>query len=112
MNKKIINSIFLSFLIIVCLYGSVSAETLAPDRSAQVLDLLALECQKITDFSYMAQNGDLSQYENIKRHVSVTINNITILMNGYDNDSINNLWNMFGQFNPDAESARRTAEYC
>ena len=69
MNKKIINSIFLSFLIIVCLYGSVSAETLAPDRSAQVLDLLALECQKITDFSFMAQNGDLSQYENIKRHV-------------------------------------------
>ena len=40
------------------------------------------------------------------------INNITILMNGYDNDSINNLWNMFGQFNPDAESARRTAELC
>ena len=90
MNKKIRTSIILSFLIIVCLFGSVSAETLAPDRSLQVLDLLALECQKISDFSFMAQNGDLSQYENIKKHVSVAINNITVLMNGYDNDSITN----------------------
>ena len=63
MNKKIRISIILSFLIVFCMYGSSSAETLAPDRSAQVLDLLALECQKITDFSFMAQNGDLSQFE-------------------------------------------------
>lgn len=110
--NKIIKKLALSFLVIICLFRHVSAETLAPDRSIQVLDLLAIECQKINDFSFMAQNGDLSQFESIKKHINVTINNITILMNGYDNDSINRLWNMYHQFSQNADSARMTAEYC
>lgn len=94
------------------IYSSVSAETLAPDRSSQVLDLLALECQKMTDFAYMAQNGDTSGFDYIKKHVAVAINNISLLMNGYDNDSINNLWNMYNELQANADSAQTAAMHC
>ncbi|MBQ6520659.1 MAG: hypothetical protein IJI14_18280 [Anaerolineaceae bacterium] len=112
MNKKFLRKILLSILIISCSYITASAETLAPDRSSQVLDLLALECQYINDFSFMAQYGDLSNFDEVKRHVSVAINNITILMNGYDNESINKLWNMYNELNPDAESAKKAFDIC
>lgn len=89
-----------------------SANSLAPDRSQQVLDLLAVECQNISDYANFAQYGDTSRYNSVKDHIAVMINNISLLMNGYDNNSINQLWNMYNQFNPDPQSARNAAETC
>ena len=37
--------------------------------------------------------------------IGITINNISLLMNGYDDSSVNKLWNMYSQFGPDADSA-------
>ena len=89
-----------------------AANSLAPDRTQQVLDLLAVECQNISDYSQMAQYGDTSRYSIVKEHIGVTINNISLLMNGYDNASINALWNMYNQFSPDPVSAQTTANTC
>lgn len=89
-----------------------SAGSLPPDRTQQVLDLLAVECQNISDYSLMAQYGDTSRFEYVKNHLYVTINNLSLLMNGYDNEAINNLWQMHQQFNPDSFSAQQTAERC
>lgn len=91
---------------------AVSAGSLAPDRSQQVLDLLAVECQNINDYFNMAQYGDTSRYQSVKDHIAVMINNISLLMNGYDNDSINQLWNMYNQFMPDAQSAGNAMNIC
>lgn len=110
--KKYIN-LFILILITVCTnILSVSGDSLAPDRSQQVLDLLAVECQKINDFYFMAQYGDTSSFSSVKEHISVTINNISILLNGYDNYTVNTLWNMYNQFMPDAQSAQNAAELC
>jgi len=110
-NKKYITII--SFILFFILAGkTVQAGTIPPDRTQQVLDFLAVECQNINDFSIMVQYGDASHYEEIKKHIAVTINNISLLMNGYDEKSIGDLWNMYNQFTPDSESARKTAEKC
>lgn len=113
MNKNTSKIVFL--ILVIVLSWSIlpaSANTLAPDRSQQVLDLLALECQNINDYYDMAGNGDMSRYEDVREHIGITINNISLLMNGYDDSSVNKLWNMYSQFGPDADSARRAAETC
>lgn len=110
--KKNIWFAFILSLLLFCTFASVSAGPLAPDRSQQVLDLLAVECQNISDYSVMAQYGDTSRYDSVKEHISITISNISLLMNGYDNSAVNSLWNMYNQFAPDADSARRAAETC
>lgn len=92
--------------------GIATAETLAPDRSQQVLDLLALGCQKINDYSLMAQYGDTSSYESVRDQIAVMINNVSLLMNGYDNAAVSDLWNMYNQFQSDAQSAQRASEMC
>ncbi len=112
MKRIIITETFLVILMILCASLSASAGTLPPDRTQQVLDLLAVECQNINDFSIMAQYGDTSRYYNVRDHIAVTINNISLLMNGYDNSSINALWNMYNQFSPDFQSAQQAAEIC
>ena len=89
-----------------------SANTLAPDRSQQVLDLLAVECQNISDYANFAQYGDTSRFNSVKEHIAVTINNISLLMNGYDNNSISQLWNMYNQFMPDPQSAQNAVNVC
>ena len=112
MKKNILLFTFISIMIVGMMSISAAAESLPPDRSLQVLDLLALECQKISDYSFMAQYGDTSQYDAVKRHIAVTINNVSLLMNGYDDDTINQLWDMYNQFNIDPSSAQQTADYC
>ena len=112
MKEKLFIKIILFTLIFGCTFLSASAGTLPPDRAQQVLDLLAVECQNINDFALMAQYGDVSRFYEIKDHMAVTINNLSLLMNGYDNSAINSLWNMFNQFNPDAQSAQQTANQC
>jgi hypothetical protein len=112
MNKNILLFTFISIMIVGMMSISAAAESLPPDRSLQVLDLLALECQKISDYSFMAQYGDTSQFDVVKRHIAVTINNVSLLMNGYDDDTINHLWDMYNQFNIDPSSAQQTADYC
>ncbi|MBQ4511353.1 MAG: hypothetical protein II969_00055 [Anaerolineaceae bacterium] len=112
MKKKIIIETFLVILILSCACLSVSAGTLPPDRTQQVLDLLAVECQNINDYSIMAQYGDTSRYNAVRDHIAVTINNVSLLMNGFDNSSINTLWNMYNQFGPDTQSAQWAAETC
>ena len=113
MNINKFGTVSIILLILLCWsFISVSAGPLAPDRSQQVLDLLAVECQNISDYSLMAQYGDTSRFYIVKDHIAVTISNITILMNGYDNSAINSLWGMYNQFQPDASSAQRTAETC
>lgn len=109
-NYKLIA--FILGLLLFCSFSSVSAGPLAPDRSQQVLDLLAVECQNISDYSAMAQYGDTSRYNTVKEHISITISNITVLMNGYDNAMVNSLWNMYNEFGPDANSAKKTSETC
>ena len=111
-NKKFKMIAFILCLLLFRSFSSVSAGPLAPDRSQQVLDLLAVECQNISDYSLMAQNGDTSRYNTVKEHISITISNISILMNGYDNSAISKLWNMYNQFMPDANSARNAADTC
>lgn len=95
-----------------CISFSAFAGTIPPDKTQQVLDLLAVECQNIGDYSIMSENGDTSRFYTIKNHIEITINNISLLMNGYDQGSINSLWTMYNQFNPDVQSARQTAEMC
>ena len=112
MKKNILLFTFISIMIVGMMSISAAAESLPPDRSLQVLDLLALECQKISDYSFMAQYGDTSQFDVVKRHIAVTINNVSLLMNGYDDDTINHLWDMYNQFNIDPSSAQQTADYC
>lgn len=112
MKRIIITETFLVILTILCASLPASAGTLPPDRTQQVLDLLAVECQNINDYSIMAQYGDTSRYNNVRDHIAITINNISLLMNGYDNSSINALWNMYNQFSPDSQSAQRAAETC
>ena len=112
MKKKITIEAFLVILILCCTFLSSAAGPLPPDRTQQVLDLLAVECQNINDYSVMAQYGDTSRYNSVKDHVAVMINNISLLMNGYDNASINTLWNMYNQFGPDSQSAQWAAETC
>lgn len=110
--KKYYFIFLLTILLISVSTAGIIADSLAPDRSQQVLDLLAVECQKINDYFYMAQSGDTSQYSSVRDHISVTINNVTILLNGYDNSSINSLWSMYSSFQPDAQSAQSTAQTC
>ena len=112
MKKKRIIEAILVILILCCTFLSSAAGPLPPDRTQQVLDLLAVECQNINDYSVMAQYGDTSRYNSVKDHVAVMINNISLLMNGYDNASINTLWNMYNQFGPDSQSAQWAAETC
>lgn len=111
MRKRIVILLSLVF-ILGCTVITASAGTLPPDKTQQVLDFLSVECQNINDYSLMAEYGDTSRYNIVKDHIAVTINNISILMNGYDNDSINALWNMHSQFGPDAQSARMASERC
>lgn len=109
------NKLYITLILILALcstFFTASAGTLSPDRTQQVLDLLAVECQNISDYSIMAQYGDTSRYDTVKQHIAVTINNISLLMNGYDNSSVNTLWNMYNQFGPDAQSAQQAAEIC
>ncbi len=109
------NNIIMTIIAAALLFSSfaaASANSLAPDRSHQVLDLLAVECQNISDYANSAMYGDTSRYNSVKEHIAVTINNISILMNGYDNNSINQLWNMYNQFMPDPQSAGSAAEIC
>lgn len=110
--KKFKICTLLFFFLLGCITSSVYAGTIPPDKTQQVLDLLAVECQNIGDYSLMAEYGDTSRFGTIKNHIEITINNLSILMNGYDTDSINSLWNMYNQFSPDAQSARQTAERC
>ena len=112
MKNKKIAIIFIMLIFLAYSFLPVSASSLAPDRTQQVLDLLAVECQNISDYILMAMNGDTSRYYSVKEHIAVTINNLTLLMNGYDNNSINNLWNMYNQFGPDANSAQAAAQTC
>lgn len=112
MNKYKI-SILLFYILLECIINSpVFAGTIPPDKTQQVLDLLAVECQNISDYSIMAGYGDTSRFDAIRNHIEITINNLSILMNGYDSESINALWTMYNQFGPDAQSARQTAERC
>ncbi len=103
---------FLTILIITFSFLTASANSLAPDRSQLVLDLLAVECQNISDYSTMAQYGDTSRFNAVKEHIAVTINNISLLMNGYDDSSINAMWNMYNTFSPDSGSAQSAADAC
>ena len=109
---RIKSTIIFIIIILLSAYSAVTAETIAPDRAQQMLDLLAVECQNINDYSLMAQYGDTSHFDYVKKHIAVTINNVALLMNGYDNGAINDLWNMYSQFNSDPQSARQTAERC
>ena len=112
MKKQIMTIIFMTAVMLFLFSIAASANSLAPDRSQQVLDLLAVECQNISDYYYMAQYGDTSRYGSVKNHIAVTINNISLLMNGYDNDSVNALWNMYNQFDPDLNSAGIAKDTC
>lgn len=112
MKEKIVIISILIILIIGCSSLTAHAGALPPDRTQQVLDLLAVECQNINDYVLMAQYGDTSRFNAVKDHIVVMINNISLLMNGYDDNAINELWNMYGQFSPDPQSAQRTAEKC
>ncbi len=111
-NKAIRITTLILAILLSCTFLSASANSLAPDRSQQVLDLLALECQNINDYYDMARNGDTSRFDSVKEHIAIMINNVSLLMNGYDNGSVNKLWNMYNQFSPDASSAQRVAETC
>ena len=112
MKNTKIAIILIMLIFLVYSFLPVNASSLAPDRTQQVLDLLAVECQNINDYMLMTMNGDTSRYYSVKEHIAVTINNLTLLMNGYDNNSINNLWNMYNQFGPDANSAQTAAQTC
>lgn len=112
MRKNIYKILILFILLFSSNFITAYAGTLPPDRTQQVLDLLAVECQNINDYTIMSQYGDTSRFYAVKDHIAVMINNVALLMNGYDDNSINNLWNMYNQFNPDAQSAQRTAERC
>ena len=110
--KKLRKIALLFFLFFGSVYGPVFAGTIPPDKTQQVLDLLAVECQNISDYSLMAEYGDISRFYAVKDHIVITINNLSLLMNGYDAGVINELWNMYNQFTPDVQSARQTAERC
>ena len=110
-NNKVCILLFV-LLFFGCISFPALAGTIPPDKTQQVLDLLAVECQNINDYSIMSGNGDTSRFNAVKNHIEVTINNISILMNGYDSESINSLWSMYNQFSPDAQSARQTADRC
>ncbi len=110
-NKKISIFIF-SMIIVMMTAGIASADGIAPDRAQQALDLIAVECQNINDYSTMAEYGDTSRYETTKEHVAVTINNMSMLLDGGASDSVQSLWNMYYAFGSDADSARNAATVC
>ena len=112
MKAKIIIALILILFIFAGADYTVFAGTLPPDRTQQVLDLLAVECQNITDYSIMAQYGDTTRYDLVKKHIEITINNLSLLMNGYDNAFISSLWKMYNLFGPDASSAQQASERC
>ena len=53
LNKKFI-SFIITGLILMMSIASVSAQSIAPDRAQQILDLIAVECQNINDYSVTA----------------------------------------------------------
>ena len=111
MNKKLV-SFIITCLILMMSAAGVSAQSIAPDRAQQILDLIAVECQNINDYSVTASYGDTSRYETVKSHVKVTINNVETLLNGAAADSLASLWNMYYSFNADADSASNAAAVC
>ena len=111
MNKKFI-SFIITGLILMMSIASVSAQSIAPDRAQQILDLIAVECQNINDYSVTASYGDTSRYETVKAHVEVTINNVATLLNGAAADSLSALWDMYYSFGEDADSAANAAAVC
>ena len=111
MNKKLV-SFIITCLILMITAAGVSAQSIAPDRAQQILDLIAVECQNINDYSVTASYGDTSRYETVKSHVKVTINNVETLLNGAAADSLASLWNMYYSFNSDADSASNAAAVC
>ena len=110
MKKTII--LLLAAIMILCASQAVFAQNLAPDRSQQVLDLLAVECQKISDYAAMSAYGDTSGFSGVKEHLNITINNISILLNGYDNKTLDSLRSMASSFGADSQSASAAAQNC
>ena len=104
--------ILLILISVYCVFGPVMAENLAPDRSQQVLDLLAVECQNISDYASMSSYGDTSGFGAVKEHLDVTISNISILLNGYDDRSLSALRNLGAGLSPDAGSAMEAVQTC
>ena len=111
LNKKLV-SFIITVLILMMSAACVSAQSIAPDRAQQILDLIAVECQNINDYSVSASYGDTSHYETVKAHVQVTINNVATLLDGAAADSLAALWNMYYSFGEDADSAASAAAVC
>ena len=111
MNKKL-SILIITGLILMISAACVSAQSIAPDRAQQILDLIAVECQNINDYSVDASYGDTSRYETVKAHVQVTINNVATLLNGAAADSLTALWNMYYAFGEDSASAATAAATC
>lgn len=111
MNKKL-TIIAVTIFMIMMTAVAAAAQSIAPDRAQQILDLIAVECQNINDYSITASGGDTSRYETVKAHVEVTINNVATLLNGAAADSLTALWNMYYAFDEDADSAANAAAVC
>ena len=111
LNKKL-SILIITGLILMMTAAGAAAQSIAPDRAQQILDLIAVECQNINDYSVTASYGDTSRYDAVKSHVEVTINNVATLLNGAAADSLASLWNMYYSFGEDADSAANAAAVC
>ena len=67
LNKKL-SILIITGLILMMSVACASAQSIAPDRAQQILDLIAVECQNINDYSVTASYGDTSRYEAVKSH--------------------------------------------
>lgn len=107
--------IFLVLFFTVFFYPvhSVAAQSqLPPDQTQTALNLLAIECQNLSDYALRAGQGDFASYDAAKLQFSVAIDNIDLIIGGFVPEMIATLWNQYYEFNSDAASANTAAMKC
>ncbi len=100
------------FILILAMGFTAPADAAAPDKAQQALDTMAVQCQNLNDFYYSALNGDFSLFSSEQQRFYVAVNNIDILLSGYDNRAIQTLWNAYAQFSPNPDSVKYAADIC
>lgn len=110
--------IYLTIICAVLLFASpVNASSdeippLAPDRAQLALNLMAINCQNLSDLGYSITDGQSAYFESMKQTIAVTQVNINYLIRDFASDLVSQFNDVFYNLEPTSESALAAANSC
>jgi len=93
----------------------VSAEDrppVAPDMAQYALNLMAVECQNLSDFAGQAAQNNFGNFDSVKSQFEVAISNFNYLIGPFIPEFIQEFNSAYQNFEPSVSSAQQAAQIC